>query len=290
LELIESTDRDLTNAITTLQFNSVSTKENQKYEGRDVSLSFFHSIGKVLHNKRLEITNTNIVPSKFFRAPMKSDPSDIFSSMNVEVETFNSFVHENYTKFFLDISEVSQAMAYISDSDHLASRWEEKSLWNDYSWQISCRGIMFSQTQKPIMEKDAYKLKKPLQKLTNKKEKSNFAYVKELYRNCSILTPQNYSYHTFATELLPMLGTMQKYGKHRIILPVDNFIKSYCKYSTVISNGDDFKESSSIADFLIEYEDELLLKSLKSLNSNYKKQSQSKILVDDDIEEFDDES
>lgn len=52
-------------------------------------------------------------------------PQSILDKTPVSIESFNSFLHENYIEFFADIEDISDALDYMSDSDCLlATAWK----------------------------------------------------------------------------------------------------------------------------------------------------------------------
>jgi len=62
--------------------------------------------------------------SKLERPPMKSDPDEILSSLHMNPESFNLFVHQNYLNFFKSLDDIATASAYASDSDLLLKHYE----------------------------------------------------------------------------------------------------------------------------------------------------------------------
>ena len=79
-----------------------------------------------MNNEGLSLNEANIkintvVPntSPFYRLPLNSNPEKIMSSLSISTATFNTFLHENYLRFFENIDDVANAALYLSDSDIL---------------------------------------------------------------------------------------------------------------------------------------------------------------------------
>lgn len=132
---------------------------------RDVSLSLFHSLGKILYVKRLhegdvddagntvsELRDDPVIPntSPLYRLPMKASPESIHAS-NVSHEHAGAgglllhYMHENYIKFFGDIDDVVAATEHFAFADMFSSGpYREQATLSEYSDLIAMRGLMYS--------------------------------------------------------------------------------------------------------------------------------------------------
>ena len=132
---------------------------------RDVSLSLFHSLGKILYVKRLhegdvddagnvvsEMRDDRIIPpgSPLYRLPMKASPESIHAS-NVAHEHAGAgglllhYMHENYLKFFGDMEDALSAAEYLAAADLFsAGPFREQATLSEYADLVAMRGIMFS--------------------------------------------------------------------------------------------------------------------------------------------------
>uniref|UniRef100_A0A6B2L0Z6 AAA+ ATPase domain-containing protein n=1 Tax=Arcella intermedia TaxID=1963864 RepID=A0A6B2L0Z6_9EUKA len=123
---------------------------------RDFSLSLFHSLGKVLYNKRNEggpggLDQQFNMKQIHHRSTMKSDPSVFYKDIHVDSTIFNQFLAENYLKFFTDIEDISLGSKYISDSDIIVSSkvwnsFQDEVIVSEYAWETISRGLMYSNT------------------------------------------------------------------------------------------------------------------------------------------------
>ncbi|KYQ93059.1 hypothetical protein DLAC_05670 [Tieghemostelium lacteum] len=110
-------------SLTTSSDNAtVNSNEFIEVKHRDSTYSLFHSIGKLLYNKR--IPRSNIYDKdqcwykeKYHRQIPENVPEEIFENSHADFQSFVGFVHENYLSFYQSIDEVSQSLDYLSDSD-----------------------------------------------------------------------------------------------------------------------------------------------------------------------------
>lgn len=132
---------------------------------RDVSLSLFHSLGKLLYVKRLHEGDVDdagfavtehdfdslIAPhSPLYRLPMKASPEAIHAS-NVAHEHAGAgglllhYMHENYIKFFGDFDDVLSAADYFATADTFSSGpYRDQATLSEYSDLVAMRGVMYS--------------------------------------------------------------------------------------------------------------------------------------------------
>ncbi|KAJ7545123.1 hypothetical protein O6H91_09G107900 [Diphasiastrum complanatum] len=166
--------------------------------GRDVTLSLFHALGKLLHNKRL--TNGDVVTGSFCnqkllekhkRPPLNmAEPEAILSQAQLEADSVMAFLHENVLQFVDEeaIDSVAEVASYLSDADATGTKrkWHLRSLeylhnTNDtdpsqlaeaIASSIAARGVLFANTHNPLRKWQS--LRAPLlwqvDHLTQKKE------------------------------------------------------------------------------------------------------------------------
>ncbi|MBW0471423.1 hypothetical protein O181_011138 [Austropuccinia psidii MF-1] len=131
---------------------------------RDDSLAIFHSLGKVLFNKRwgddlvddskdkrLRLPTPDDVPpflQTFSRKQLKTDVDGLYSEMSVPVDRLIPYLHENYVPFTNQVEETSQVVEYLSLTDSTASLnhtgWARGPLSEFYQFQICIRGILLA--------------------------------------------------------------------------------------------------------------------------------------------------
>eukprot|EP01136_Pigoraptor_vietnamica_P031847 Opistho-1_new@92947 len=119
------------------------------YASRDVSITLFHALGKMLYAKRdMEgPTDAELLPpssSHLARRKLLVDPEDAIARTAVTGETFTSFLHENYLDFFSDIDSTLIPCDGFSDADILSSAWKERDTLSLYAASVSARSILFA--------------------------------------------------------------------------------------------------------------------------------------------------
>eukprot|EP00026_Physarum_polycephalum_P001165 Phypoly_transcript_01166.p1 GENE.Phypoly_transcript_01166~~Phypoly_transcript_01166.p1 ORF type:complete len:1007 (+),score=264.12 Phypoly_transcript_01166:548-3568(+) len=195
---------------------------------RDISLSLFHALGKILYNKRLPETDPNAdIESSLYRPPMENVPEQVIERVHVEPSMFNMFLHQNYPDFFTDVDDISEALLYLSDADRLAKPWEDSATFGPFVASVAARGFQYAQTHE--FERKFLPLKKPqlIETMRTRDSNCQAAYdimKKEVYNfNAQIprgdqempaicIAPSN----VLLTEILPFM--------HKILSPfVSNF-------------------------------------------------------------------
>jgi hypothetical protein len=126
----------------------LDVKDQSIFFGRDFSLSLFHALGKILHNKRRIVTEYyECEMNHNFRETPANNPIDIRESVqHIDAPVFNRFLAENYLHFYTSIEDAAMASAYLSDSVCLKSRASWDNRLDEASWIVSCMGVMFSNT------------------------------------------------------------------------------------------------------------------------------------------------
>jgi hypothetical protein len=94
-------------------------------EGEKIQFQFFHTLGKILFNKRVDPKDGKIRPMKkheMERIPMPKsyfNIQEIISEMKYEPAKFNEFLVENSFKHFKDIKELAKVCDTFSYTDTL---------------------------------------------------------------------------------------------------------------------------------------------------------------------------
>ncbi|KAF2069754.1 hypothetical protein CYY_008930 [Polysphondylium violaceum] len=136
--------------------------EIEPFRNRDSTYSLFHSLGKILYNKRIPSSATLSSSTLWYKEQHYRDKPEnivenVFDNSHVDFTTFLSFIHENYLSFYSSIEEVSSSLDYMSDGDLLDSRklnsFHSFSTYNDMlpqsSISVALRGMTYSHTQSP---------------------------------------------------------------------------------------------------------------------------------------------
>eukprot|EP01113_Clastostelium_recurvatum_P045965 TRINITY_DN7983_c0_g1_i3.p1 TRINITY_DN7983_c0_g1~~TRINITY_DN7983_c0_g1_i3.p1 ORF type:complete len:1159 (+),score=309.14 TRINITY_DN7983_c0_g1_i3:127-3477(+) len=94
------------------------TKQSTLSGSRDLSISVFHALGKVLHNKRNPDTSAPNTPLPWYhRAPSQYIPERILEQVHFDPARFSAFIHENVLDFVQDFDEIVPCTYYLSESD-----------------------------------------------------------------------------------------------------------------------------------------------------------------------------
>ncbi|PLW50354.1 hypothetical protein PCASD_01694 [Puccinia coronata f. sp. avenae] len=130
---------------------------------RDESLVIFHSLGKILYNKRWGDDVKEDAKDQRPRAPkvdplpafwaaydrrgMKTDIDRLYSDLSVSVEQFVVYLHHNYPPFTDSIDEASFMLEYLSVSDATTalkdqSRYSQASTTGFYQFHMAARAML----------------------------------------------------------------------------------------------------------------------------------------------------
>ncbi|KAH7330813.1 hypothetical protein KP509_20G003400 [Ceratopteris richardii] len=140
---------------------------------RDSSLSLFHALGKVLHNKRIteadKISGKNsigfILKEELQRHPLNmEEPETLISQAHTDAASFLCFLHENVLEFVDEegIEDVSVALTYFSDADcllksrkrssssffsvHASDEIDPAHIGEAVAGSVCARGVLFANT------------------------------------------------------------------------------------------------------------------------------------------------
>eukprot|EP01133_Synstelium_polycarpum_P002464 gene2464-2803_t len=117
---------------------------------REPTLSLFHSLGKILYNKRVaggRSASDAWYKDHLYRDAMENVPEEVYEYAHVEASTFVSFLHENFINFYANVDEVADTMQYLSDSDLVGgppgSPYEVVTGQQSYATSLAVRGFMY---------------------------------------------------------------------------------------------------------------------------------------------------
>ncbi|POV97300.1 hypothetical protein PSHT_14657 [Puccinia striiformis] len=147
---------------------------------RDESSVIFHSLGKILYNKRWGDDAKEDAKDKRIRAPepdplpafwsiysrrqRKTDMDRLYSDLSVSVEQFIVYLHQNYPPFTDSIDEASFFLEYLSLSDSTIvlkdqTRYSQALTTGFYHFHIAARAILLG-LPSPVTRR-AQKFSKP---------------------------------------------------------------------------------------------------------------------------------
>lgn len=140
---------------------------------RDVALSTYHAVSKILNNKRGESGQSRYVAE------------EILDEARTDPTTFISFLHQNYPEFFGDCDDVVPALTCLSEADTLLPWRQEQDFRVDLrecAASIVTRGFLYFNTQpkrsgwRPIRGPESQK--------TAKESRIHVQYSKVAFKGC----------------------------------------------------------------------------------------------------------
>ncbi|KAI5079280.1 hypothetical protein GOP47_0004759 [Adiantum capillus-veneris] len=193
---------------------------------RDGSLSLFHALGKVLHNKRLTENDKDsgksnisfILKDELQRHPLNMEaPELLISQAHVDAASFLYFLHENVLEFVDEegIEDVSVAFTYFSDVDcllkhkkpntsgilHTLDEIDSGHIAEAVAGSIAARGALFanSHPSKPRWLSLRAPVVRQVDRLLNQKKAELRAKSWRVSIDCSTM----FTHNVQATELEP---------------------------------------------------------------------------------------
>lgn len=131
--------------------------------GRDAPLTFFHSLGKILHCKakqteqssriegRSEVSSADlsVVTTKDTekRSAAGRNPEEVFERSGVSGETFALFLHHNMLDFAADVNRAAECCEWFCHGDVLFSEWTSENVMENHAMSVVTRGLMSSLAQ-----------------------------------------------------------------------------------------------------------------------------------------------
>ncbi|KAH6941710.1 hypothetical protein HPB50_022876 [Hyalomma asiaticum] len=131
--------------------------------GRDVPLTLFHSLGKILHCKRKQPEGPKQVddgseasPGDLSLSSIKDpnkcpstdiNPEEVFERAAISGEAFALFLHHNMPDFAADIHTVAQCSEWFCHGDVLLSEWTSENVMEKHAMSVVTRGVISSLSQ-----------------------------------------------------------------------------------------------------------------------------------------------
>ncbi|WAR60520.1 hypothetical protein PtB15_9B459 [Puccinia triticina] len=130
---------------------------------RDESLVIFHSLGKILYNKRWGDDAKEDAKDKRVRGPrpdplpafwaayqrrqMKTDIDKLYADLSVSVDQFVVYLHHNYPPFTDTVDEAASFLEYLSLSDATMTmkeqnRYNQAAMISYYHFHLSARAVL----------------------------------------------------------------------------------------------------------------------------------------------------
>ncbi|CAN8070284.1 unnamed protein product [Agarophyton chilense] len=140
---------------------------------RDITLSTYHAVSKILNNKRSENGRSRYVAE------------DILDEARIDPSTFISFLHHNYPDFFGNSDDVVPALTCLSEADTLLPWRQEDDFRFDLrecAASIVTRGFLYFNTQpnrngwRPIRGPESHKIWKA--------SRNHVQYSKAMFAGC----------------------------------------------------------------------------------------------------------
>ncbi|MCO5559090.1 hypothetical protein L7F22_012682 [Adiantum nelumboides] len=194
---------------------------------RDGSLSLFHALGKVLHNKRLTENDKDsgksslgfVLKDELQRHPLNMEitPESLISQARIDAAGFLYFLHENVLEFVDEegIEDVSIAFAYFRDVDcllkhgkpntadllHALDEIDTRRIAEASAGSIAARGALFANTHpaKPRWLSLRAPVVRQVDRLASDKKAELLAKSRRVNIDCSTM----FTHNVQATELEP---------------------------------------------------------------------------------------
>lgn len=130
--------------------------------GRDVPLTLFHSLGKILHCKRKQPEGSKTddgseasagdLSLSSIKDPNKCpstdiSPEEVFERAAISGEAFALFLHHNMPDFAADIHTVAQCSEWFCHGDVLLSEWTSENVMEKHAMSVVTRGVISSLSQ-----------------------------------------------------------------------------------------------------------------------------------------------
>ncbi|KAJ3304962.1 Cell cycle checkpoint protein rad17 [Kappamyces sp. JEL0829] len=204
--------------------------------------SLFRVLGKILYNKR----DDTVSPCEFVltdlskhRTTLSFDPESKFAELNIDTNTFQQFLFQNYAGHTSSVGEAVAASEYLSASDLFPGSIEYQTL-SPYAISTAMRGVLFAWDSPAAAgrSKSPAAVTKPEEWEVMKKARENTFQWSEHYQHLAseneldqekIIMP-NMAF----TELLPFFGLIsQRTGRiiHGVPPGFRQFIASLCDYA-----------------------------------------------------------
>lgn len=260
--------------------------------GRDVPLTLFHSLGKILHCKRKQPDCSKTDGSTEASAgdlslPSVKDPDknpttdiapeEVFERAAISGEAFALFLHHNMPDFAADIHTVAECSEWFCHGDVLLSEWTSENVMEKHAMSVVTRGVISSLSQQGTKGVGWKPLSKP-------QWSAAFRDIRQkLYDLRVAFKGQHSSGRELQLDRVPYLALLQKNG-----LQLSNTRRALVEEIGTLSNRTFFRQTSL-------NEPDTLDDSEMELSVNYTCRNVEAVLDDHDysdeeivIEEYDD--
>ena len=235
---------DLRHGLMTLQFKAAkkcsfsngceeeqnaNSKKVDVFTQRDLKLSTFHALGKLLYAKRKSKVQVTPFDGKQWnhdhRPPLQFDPEHVIEESNIGLENAILFLGYHGPHFFTDITELSEAFDGFSDVDLFLKRSHQAgtSTLVDYAVSLSGRSVANANRSPAPSQFRQFGAPKVYEVMRKSRERygrmSNFSRTVS-HRHGSLAIASNFSIHSsFVTDYLPYLNILLPEGLYQLSVP-----------------------------------------------------------------------
>jgi cell cycle checkpoint protein len=226
---------DLRHALMTLQFqvakkllDAKSKKANVSQ--RDMKLSTFHALGKLLYAKRK--THLQVTPysgkqwnNDDHRPPLQFDPEQVVEESDIGLNNALLFLGYHCPNFFTDITELSKAFDGFSDADLFVKKSYQAntSMLTNYAVSLSGRAVANANRSPAPTKFRQFCAPKVYEVMRKSRERygrmSNFSHRVSQQSGSLGIASHSSMHSSFATDYLPFLN---------ILLPQGLLISIFC--------------------------------------------------------------
>eukprot|EP01103_Thecamoeba_quadrilineata_P014678 TRINITY_DN4428_c0_g1_i1.p1 TRINITY_DN4428_c0_g1~~TRINITY_DN4428_c0_g1_i1.p1 ORF type:complete len:639 (+),score=126.97 TRINITY_DN4428_c0_g1_i1:59-1918(+) len=229
-----------------------TTQERSRTINKDVNLTLFHALGKILYNKRKN--PEKILEEEWQRNEPESNPEEVMKLFHIEPSKWSLFLQENYLTFFSDIDDISSAADYLSSGDLLSTYFGESPSMIENTFSVINRGLMYS-NRHPAQYKYTH-LVKPQHLEVERKMTQNYGFFENLLTSNPDPTFFSTSNVTQLSELLPYLYMILSRSK-KIFLKNDSYLLLHklCSFTRGNANfsgkftGEHQEDENSVSEF-----------------------------------------
>ncbi|KAL2914871.1 RFC checkpoint protein Rad17 [Polyrhizophydium stewartii] len=117
---------------------------------RDETVSIFQAVGRIRYNKRLdsmsmsELMLSSPQHDHHRRLKLEIEPESLFDLMHIDHDAFVLFAEQNTLPCYDLLEQLVAATSYLSDSDLLVGRWENRRHLTSHATSVCARGLLFS--------------------------------------------------------------------------------------------------------------------------------------------------
>lgn len=237
-ELHLSSGGDIRHAIFALQFQYATrsnrcASSNATSNKRDVKLSSFHALGKLLYAKRRQRGQDSQLSTKSStefgvhkwddgRGPLEFTPEEVLDQTDMNTGSAISFLSYHSPDYFTDITELSHAFDHLSDAGSFLDRFGASDGPYPIDYASSLGGRSVADANKNPAPSQFRHLTAPKVFDVMKKNRENEHKMEQLRKRLSVgshtiaLNENIGSTHQFVTDSLPYLKSIIPQGEYHI--------------------------------------------------------------------------